>query len=346
MTLRTPIIAGGSDSAETFRLALGGLWVPASALNSRTGVTSVPVLTGTGNFTATVGPFTCVIDGTSNSLQGSYPVANDVATTVTIGAANTQARIDLISLQIQDNAYDSSGQQRGIFVVTAGTPSGSPVAPSTPANAIPLWTVPVGANATSITWASATAVFPYTAASGGMIPVRNSSDQPAVVNGAGLRYRLDVTAAAGATSPVEASPDGTTWTPVYTAPGAWTTFATAWSSQSSPQPALGNGTLTMKYTKIGRLVIVKMTLQTGSITTYGTSAWQFTLPFTAADATNCVGAANISAAPNTYTGIAGLISTTQAGFVFASNQYVSSTNPLTWASGQQLNATFSYESTT
>ena len=255
MTVRAPMINGNTDSAETFRLALSGLWVPNSANNVRTGLTSTPVLTGTGNFTATVGPFTAIIDGTSNSLQGAYPVSNDAAATVTIGAANTQPRIDLISLQIQDNNYDGSGQLRGTFVVTAGTPSGSPVAPSAPANCIPLWTVPVAANATSITWASATAAYQRTAAAGGIVPVGVATDKPPVVNGVQYRHRLDVTAAAGSNSPLESSTDGTNWSPVFDASvvpastttgiinaingqyGSWTniTLSSGWTAFRTPQ---------------------------------------------------------------------------------------------------------------
>jgi hypothetical protein len=217
MTVRAPIIGTDTDSAETFRQAMSGLWVPTSATNVRTGVTSVPTLTGTGNFTATVSPFTMVIDGTSNVLQAGYPVANDSAATITVTAANTQPRIDLISLQIQDNAYDGSGFSQGHFVVTAGTPAGSPVAPATPANAIPLWTVPVAANATSVVFSSATAVFPFTAAAGGIVYVRGATDKPAVANGVQYRHRGDVTATSGGTSPLESSTDGVTWTPVATA---------------------------------------------------------------------------------------------------------------------------------
>lgn len=223
MGVRAVIIAGKSDSAEDFRLASCGMWVPSSAINTRTGVTSTPVLTSTGAFTCTVGPFNCVIDGTSNSLQGAYPVALDTATTVTINAANTQARIDLISLQIQDNAYDGSGQNRGQILYTAGTP-GSGVAPSAPANSISLWTVPVAANASSVNFASATAVFPYTAAAGGIVPARSAADKPAVVSAVQYRHRLDVAAGSGA-SPLEWSTDGVTYTPSYdpnAAYGAWT----------------------------------------------------------------------------------------------------------------------------
>jgi hypothetical protein len=238
MGVRTSVIAGKTDSAEDFRLSWLGLWVPASQINVRTGVTSTPVLTGTGNFTCTVGPFNCVVDGTSNSLQGAYPAALDSATTVTINAASTSARIDLISLQIQDNAYDGSGQNRGQILYTAGTP-GSGVPPTAPANSISLWTVPVAANATSVNFASATAVFPFTAAAGGIVPVRSASDQPAVVNGVQYRHRLDVTATSGGPSPLESSTDGTTWTPVSSpagAYGAWTNLGIAGGFNVQQQP--------------------------------------------------------------------------------------------------------------
>lgn len=224
MGVRTSVIAGKTDSAEDFRLSSMGLWVPTSQINARTGVTTVPVLTGTGSFTCTVGPFSCVIDGTSNSLQGSYWAALDTAATVTINAANTQARIDLISLQIQDNAYDGSGVNAGRILYTAGTP-GSGVAPTAPANSISLWTVPVAANASSVNFSSATAVFPFTAAAGGVVPVRSANDKPAVVNGAQYRHRLDVTATTTGPSPLESSVDGVTWVPVSSgdsAYGPWT----------------------------------------------------------------------------------------------------------------------------
>lgn len=216
-------IAGSSNSAEDFRLAASGLFVPTSQINDRTGVTSTPVLTGTGSFTCTIGPFSCVVDGTSNSLQGAYWATLDTAATVTINAANTQARIDLISLQIQDNAYDGSGQQRGQILYTAGTP-GSGTAPTAPANSISLFTVPVAANASSVVFTNASAVFPYAAAAGGIVPVRSASDKPAAVSGVQYRHRLDVTAVAGSVTPLESSTNGTTWTPVFDPAGmfgAW-----------------------------------------------------------------------------------------------------------------------------
>lgn len=222
-TVRTFGIATTSDSGEDYRLIDSGLLVPVSALNARSGVTSVPTLTGTGNFTCNIGAFTAAIDGTSNALQGVYRIAVDGSTPITISAASAQARIDLIYAQILDKAYDGSGQALGQVQYLAGT-AGSGSAPATPANAIPLFTVPVAANATSVVFANAAAVFPFTAAIGGIVPVRSASDKPAAASGVQYRHRLDVSAGSGA-SPLEWSTDGTTYTPTYdpaAAYGSWT----------------------------------------------------------------------------------------------------------------------------
>jgi len=274
VTVRTPMLNTDTDTAETFRLAMGGLWVPASALNARTGVTSVPTLTSTGALTANISPFTCVIDGTSNSLQGAYPVANDNVAGITITTGSSQARIDLICLQIQDNDYDGSGQHRGIPVVVAGTPSGSPAAPATPANAIPLWTLPVPALASSVTFSTATAVYPYTAAAGGAVYVRGATDKPAVVNGFQMRYRGDVTPTAGGTSAMETSVDGVTYTPVFDAsvvPASTTAaIAAAISAAATPSwtavTAAGTFGSGITCSKIGNIVTLRGSASAGSQT--------------------------------------------------------------------------------
>jgi len=215
MTVRTIAIDGKSDTTQDWRLATCGLFVPASACNARTGVTVLPTLTGTGSLSCQISPFSAVIDGTSNSLQGGYPVTLDAAATVNINTGSAQSRIDLIGLQIQDNTFDGSGQHQGVVVYVAGTP-GSGTAPATPANTIALFTVTVPALASSVNFATAqAAVFPFTAAAGGIVPVRNSTDKPAVANAVQYRHRLDVTGTAGTTSPLEFSTDGTTWHPVF-----------------------------------------------------------------------------------------------------------------------------------
>lgn len=357
MTARIFGIAGSTNSAEDFRLSAGGLFVPASAINDRSGVTSVPTLTGTGSLTANVGPFSCLIDGTSNSLQGSYWVAQDAATGITIGTGSSQARIDLISMQIQDNAYDGSGFQRAQLVVTAGTPSGSPAVPAAPANSISLWTLPVPALASSVTFSTATAVFPYTATVGGIVPVRNATDQPAAANGVQYRHRLDVTAAAGSTSPLESSTDGTTWTSVYSPPGAWTPYTPVWTS-SGTAPATVNGSLVGFYAKVGRLVTAKIAMYSGSSTTFGTGYYSFSLPFPAAVTSVPAGLFAhtgrwvLSASASAYYGnIATILQSTPGvvnGVADGSGSFFGATIPATWVASTStfFICTITYESTT
>jgi hypothetical protein len=61
----------------------------------------------------------------------------------------------------------------------------------------------------------------------------------------------------------------------------WTNYAIAWTSAAGPQPAIGNGTLTGRYMKIGRnTVIVEVGLIFGTTTTAGNGQWFFSAPFT------------------------------------------------------------------
>lgn len=57
----------------------------------------------------------------------------------------------------------------------------------------------------------------------------------------------------------------------------WTTFTPTWTSTGTT-PTLGNGTLTGKYIKIGKLVIAQIYLKFGSTTSGGTGNWRFALP--------------------------------------------------------------------
>jgi hypothetical protein len=63
--------------------------------------------------------------------------------------------------------------------------------------------------------------------------------------------------------------------------GAWTPYTPVWTATTT-NPALGNGTLTGQYMKIGRTCIVQIVLTIGSTSTFGTGNWRISLPFTAA----------------------------------------------------------------
>src|SRR5579864_7885838 len=59
--------------------------------------------------------------------------------------------------------------------------------------------------------------------------------------------------------------------------GAWASYTPSWTG-SSTNPSLGNGSLTGRYTQIGKVVLFSVVLTAGSTTTYGSGFWTFTLP--------------------------------------------------------------------
>jgi len=62
--------------------------------------------------------------------------------------------------------------------------------------------------------------------------------------------------------------------------GTWTSYAVVWSSTGTP-PAIGNGTITAAWQRIGDIFFYSITVIFGSTTTAGTGRWQFSLPLTA-----------------------------------------------------------------
>lgn len=55
------------------------------------------------------------------------------------------------------------------------------------------------------------------------------------------------------------------------------TYTPTWTS-SGTQPAIGNGTLSGRYFRIQKLVLVQILFIAGSTTTYGTGTYRFSLP--------------------------------------------------------------------
>jgi hypothetical protein len=121
------------------------------------------------------------IVGTTTSNMGVYTIFNDAIDTLTITTADpTNPRIDLVCATVRD-AFYSGANNDVIFQVIAGTPAGSPVAPSLPANSISLATIAVGAGATSITNANITDTRVLVTTN-----IPESGDISAVVAGTGL----------------------------------------------------------------------------------------------------------------------------------------------------------------
>lgn len=149
MTLRTPPswLQNGSHPAENDRLSV-------QALYATTGIIGTASLAVTPNSPAgmsvRVATGWCAIVGTTQSNMGVYTVYNDAQDTLTVTTADaTNPRIDRVVVTVRD-AYYSGAYNDVIFQVVAGTPAGSPVAPSTPDNSISLATIAVGAGVTQI----------------------------------------------------------------------------------------------------------------------------------------------------------------------------------------------------
>lgn len=106
---------------------------------SLTPAMSVSVATGTGYFY-----------GSGTNANVMYEFYSDATETVTIGTAGVQARIDIICLKVDASTGVAS------IVAVAGTPSGSPAVPATPASHYKLAEVAVGISVTTITNANIT----------------------------------------------------------------------------------------------------------------------------------------------------------------------------------------------
>ncbi|MFD5033656.1 hypothetical protein ACFWM0_25095 [Streptomyces sp. NPDC058405] len=134
---------------------------------------------------------------------------------------------------------------------------------------------------------------------------------------------------------------------------AWTSWTPSWTAATT-NPVVGNGTLNGRHMKWGRTCHVNLELTCGSTTTYGSGVWSFSLPFTAAAAVGSrVGIAHALAGSNRVAGniIVSASATTFTPFFPASTSvsFLSNggaANPFTWASGNQLRCSFTFETAT
>lgn len=124
-----------------------------------------------------------IVGGTESATQGDYFVFNDATTNVTISASDpTNPRIDVIGIRIRDTEYSGASNDATIIVVT-GTPAGSPVVPTLPANFLSLAHIAVAALSTQVVTGNITDKRVRTAvAAGGVVPVNGFANLPGVNN--------------------------------------------------------------------------------------------------------------------------------------------------------------------
>lgn len=210
--------------------------------------------------------------------QGVYRAQLAATSPGTLTAAHASfSRVDLVYLRVWDNSVDSSGLNKADTVYLAGTPSGSPVAPTPGATEIyiPLATITVpstGGGGTGAATVSST-VRQVTVAPGGILPVTSAADIAISGTYTGqTRYNT--------TRGTIESWTGSAWV----APGDWVTYTPTWTATSNPN--IGNGSIVGKYSLLGKTCHVRINLIMGSTTTYGSGEYKYLLPFTAATLAN------------------------------------------------------------
>lgn len=150
MTVRVLTMDGVTQ--EDHRQTLGAFMGPGSgALNHRQGIVYYPGaadLSTVSAMVAAITPCLAFVEGTSDALQGAYPVAVDQAVNITFDDGEAAVtRTDRVILQIQDDPYDSSGQTRGRVIYWKGQAGGA--ATALPDSSLLLWEVDVPAGASA-----------------------------------------------------------------------------------------------------------------------------------------------------------------------------------------------------
>lgn len=117
------------------------------------------------------------------TTSGPYMYEMRAGTHVLDPADGTNDRIDAIDIQVQDDDKDASGQRRVRSVYVVGTPGATPSPPALTINAFRAATIDVPAGGTPAP--TLTYVAPFTVASGGILPVRDTTERPtaALYNG-------------------------------------------------------------------------------------------------------------------------------------------------------------------
>jgi len=129
---------------------------------------------------------------------------------------------------------------------------------------------------------------------------------------------------------------------------AWTSYTPTWVG-STGSHTLGNGTITGFYSQIGKTINFRIRLLIGSSTTYNAGTWRFGLPVTmvanfsgAGDAIGQSSMYDVSLADR-YTRAIYSYSDSQIAVIAENGLAISSTVPFTWAIGDTLSITGTYE---
>jgi hypothetical protein len=127
----------------------------------------------------------------------------------------------------------------------------------------------------------------------------------------------------------------------------WTTYTPTWTAATN-NPSLGDGIISGRYKAIGKTIFVRIHMQVGSSTTFGSGHWKFSLPVAAYSGTSVVlSATYLDSGTQWYSGVATTEYDSNTGYVVpitASSGTVIPTIPFTWAPTDSITLCGSYES--
>lgn len=200
-------VSAAGANADDVRKAMAGLVVRNADGSPRVGVFS----NGTGVFVS--GKAAMAVDVAAFNVatlrsagDGVVLFGNDGVVSLPIGAAPaSNSRIDAVYVKHND-ASKGDALSTPILAVAAGVASATPTPATVPAGALRIAniTIPAGATTTQSSGVVVTQVAPMTAAAGGVVALRNQTEQDAFAAVAGQQaYRVDTKALVAF--------DGTSW---------------------------------------------------------------------------------------------------------------------------------------
>lgn len=249
---------GGVVYTTEHKLSQNGPMVKDSTGKPRSGVFyagNASLVTGKTNMSYDVAAFEAAICR-GRTKGTSFPTNDAVVNVATTAAPGSNSRIDIIYLQQQEYIEGDASTQAVIGVVQ-GVAAASPTAPALPSGAIELARAVVPAGITATTSATITQTAKFTAAAGGVIPFRNTTERDADTCTEGQAgWLLD--------THTLIVWDGTTWITLASDSGWITpTLGTGWT-QDANNP--------IQYRALGDEVVFR-----GVAVTNGTTANIFTL---------------------------------------------------------------------
>ena len=132
--------------------------------------------------------------------------------------------------------------------------------------------------------------------------------------------------------------------------GVWSNWTITWTAATT-NPAIGNGVLVGRYCAVGKMCTCYINMVAGSTTTFGSGAWEFSLPITSgvyptANHTHIGSGFIRDASPVANYPLLPTIarSNTTIRLIKVGNESViTATIPITWAEGDQFNIQITYE---